>query len=123
MTENGRYEAEHESVVDGLSDQPTVTFARTVPGTHDPATDTWTDPTETTITGFAIQVRGDPDTYRDLGLIQSEAPTLFFTPTSYGDRPQPGDTVTWAGATLTVRDVQPIQPDGVMLAAKVVVAR
>jgi len=98
-----------------------VVFTRTVPGTYDPATDTFTSPTETTVTGSAIQVRGDPETYRALSLIQSEAPTLFWTPATYGEAPEPGDTVVWASKTYTVRDVAKIQPDGVCIAARVIV--
>jgi hypothetical protein len=100
-----------------------ITFTRTVPGTYDAATDTWTTPTETTVTGNAVQVRGDADTYRALSLIQSQAPTLLFTPTTYGQLPLPGDQVTWAEDVYTVRDVAPIQPDGVAIMARVIVVR
>ena len=98
-----------------------VVFTRTVPGTYNPATDTFTTPTETTIPGSAIQVRGDPETYRAMSLIQSEAPTLFWTPATYGEYPEPGDTVVWASTTYTVRDVLKIQPDGVCIAVRVIV--
>ena len=36
---------------------------------------------------------------------------------------EPGDTVTWASTVYTVRDVLPIQPDGVLIAARVIVTR
>ena len=100
-----------------------TTVTRNVPGTYDAATDSWTSPSVTTIGGSAIQVRGDPDTYRALNLIQSEAPTLFWTPDTYGDRPLPGDTVEWASTVYTIRDVAPIQPDGVLIAARLIVVR
>jgi hypothetical protein len=99
-----------------------VTFTRTLPGVYSPATDTWTAPTVTTITGNAIAVRGDPTRYRALGLVLTEAPTLFFAPTTYGETPAPGDTVTWTSIVYTVRDVAPIAPDGVTIAARVIVS-
>ena len=36
--------------------------------------------------------------------------------------PQPGDTVGWAGTTYTVRDVVELAPDGVVIAAHVIVS-
>lgn len=97
-----------------------TTFTRTVQ-TVDPATGLLGTPTITTITGSAIRVRGLPQTYQKLGLIDSQAPTLFFTPTTYGDTPAPGDTVVFGGTTFTTLDVSPIAPDGVTIAARVVV--
>lgn len=96
--------------------------------TYDPTTDTSTN-VVTTITGNAIQVSGKPDTLRALSLIDSGAPTLLFTPTSYGlragtdDFVRAGDTVVWAGATYTVKDVAPVAPDGFVIVARVIVAR
>lgn len=97
-----------------------ITFTRTV-NAEDAAG--LLTPTVTTITGSAIRVRGLPQTMRALGLIDSEAPTLFFTPTTYGDRPAPGDTVVWELLTWTVKDVDPIAPDGITIAARVVITR
>ena len=51
-------------------------------------------------------------------------PTLFFSPTDYNleafsdDFVQPGDTCVWGTKTYTVRDVAPIAPDAVVIAAK-----
>ena len=100
-----------------------ITFTRAT-RTYTAADDTSTV-AETTITGSAIQVRGDPKRYVALGLVLSEMPTLFFSPTTYGETPAPGDTVTWptGGSTWTVRDVDPIAPDGVTIAARVVIAK
>jgi hypothetical protein len=42
---------------------------------------------------------------------------------TYGDAVLPGDTVTWAGLPHTVVNVSPIGPDGVTIAATVVVQR
>lgn len=97
-----------------------TTFTRTTQ-TIDPTTGLLGTPVVTTITGSAIRVRGRAETYQKLGLIDSQAPTLFFTPTNYGDTPAPGDTVVWGGVTFTAQDVNPIAPDGVTIAARVVV--
>lgn len=84
---------------------------------------------ETTIAGSAIQVRGKPDTYRALSLIESQAPTLLFTPTDYDlaagsdDFVKPGDTVVWAGQTYTALGISPVAPDGFVILARIVVQR
>lgn len=96
-----------------------ITFTRRTRD-YDPATDT-SQVTETTITGSALQVRGDPRRYKALNLNLSTMPTLFFTPTNYGDQVQPGDTTTWANKTYTVRDVEDIAPDGVVIASRIVI--
>lgn len=98
-----------------------VTFTRTTQA-ENLATGVLT-PTVTTISGNAIRVRGLPQTYRALGLIDSEAPTLLFDATTYGDRPAPGDTVVWEGLTWVVRDVNPVAPDGVAIISRVVITR
>lgn len=118
----GKYASEHGSALADVTEAGTsVTFTRGT-GTYDEATGLVT-PGSTSITGSAIQVQGDPDTYKALTLIESSAPTLFFTPGTYGDLPSEGDKVTWAGAVHTVRDVAPLRPDGVAIAARVVIAR
>lgn len=90
--------------------------------TYDASADTMTT-TETTIDGAAIRVRGNPLRYRDLDLKESEAPTLLFVPETYGDTPRPGDTIDWNDITYTVRDVEPLAPDGVTIQARMVVSR
>lgn len=102
-----------------------VTFTRRAQSYTD-ATDVTTEAV-TTITGNAIQVRGDPRRYKALNLVLTTMPTLFFSPTTYTARAgtdefiQPGDTVVWATKTYTVKDVDPIAPDGVVIAARVVI--
>lgn len=116
------YASEHASAkADVGAAGASVTWTRT--------TNTYTDPTDTivpattTITGSAIRSRGNPLKYSALGLVQSEAPTLFFTPTTYGECPLPGDTVTWNSVLYTARDVEPIAPSGAAIAARVIVSR
>lgn len=105
-----------------------TTFTRVTPGTYDPATNTTASPTTSTITGSAIQVRGNPQRYAALGLVLSTMPTLFFTPDTYPLAANgsafvlPGDTVTWASQTYVVQDVEPIAPDGYVIAARIVVS-
>ncbi len=104
-----------------------TTFTRTAV-TYDETLDSSTAST-TSITGSAIQVRGRPETYRALSLIESQAPTLLFTPTDYdlhagsSEFVKPGDTVSWAGQTFTVKDVNPVAPDGVVIVARIVIAK
>lgn len=81
-----------------------------------------------TITGSAIQVRGDSARYRDLGLVLSTMPTLLVTPSAYPLKANtdefvlPGDTVEWNDQTLTVKDVDPVAPDGYVIVARIIVA-
>ncbi len=105
-----------------------VTLTR-VTQTYDAATDATTSAT-TTITGSAVRVRPrsifEWEQYKALSLIESDAPTLLFTPDTYGDEPKVGDTVVWpetGGETYTVKAVNPIAPDGVLIAARIVVAK
>jgi hypothetical protein len=105
-----------------------VTFTRHAAGTYDAAAGTWSGAGTTTITGSAIQVRGNVQRYAALGLVLSTMPTLLFTPTLYGLRAGtaefvlPGDVVEWATRTYTVRDVDPVAPDGVVIVARIVVS-
>ena len=101
-----------------------TTFTHSMPGTYDAATDTFAPPETWTLTGSAMQVRGDPDVYKALSLIESEAPTLLWVPEIYGDAaPDLGWTCVWSNVTYTVRSVLPLAPDGVVITAKIVVAR
>lgn len=100
-----------------------VTFTLENPGTLDEATGLYTSASSTTVSGYAVRDRGNPKTYESLSLKQSEAPTLFFTPSTFGSLPLPGYTVVWGSVTYTVRDVEPLAPDGTAIGAYVVVAR
>ena len=106
-----------------------TTFTRVSRGTYVGTTDGFTDYTTAPVEGEAIQVRGDPQLYASLKLIESQAPTLFFTPTDYAltawgsEFVKLSDTVEWAGATFTVKHITTIAPDGYVVAARIVVAR
>ncbi len=99
-----------------------ITLTRRAP-TYDPATDQGAPVVVTMLTGAAIRVRGNPATYRRLELVETEAPTLLFVPTTYGGTPKAGDELTWESKAWTVRDVDPLQPDGVTIMAKLVIVR
>ena len=98
-----------------------VTFTRSTK-THTRSTDSITVATST-IVGAAIKVQGDPVRYRELGLIESEAPTLLFVPTTYGDRIEPGDKVSYGGETFTARACYHLEPDAVVIHTMVIIAR
>ena len=117
------YANEHASALADVAAAGTaVTFTRETE-TYNQATDVATSASSTSIAGYAIKVKGRPDTYRALSLIESTAPTLFFVPTIYGGRPKEGDAVTWAGDALTVKDVDPLAIDGTVIAARIVCVR
>lgn len=98
-----------------------VTITRST-SSYDPTTDSMTV-TSSEIVGAAVRVRGNPIVYQRLGLVESEAPTLLFAPRTYGDTPAPGDSITWGQIQYTVRDVNPLAPDGVTIQAHLVIAR
>lgn len=98
----------------------TVTLTRTA-RTYTATTDTLTS-TTSTVTGSAIRVPGNPNTYQALKLVEADPVTLLFAPSTYDTGPALGDTVTWDSKVLTVRDVQPIAPNGEILLSRMVVA-
>jgi hypothetical protein len=120
----GKYAAEHAGALADVAEAGvSVTFSRVVDGTHDPETGLFTGSTTTTVAGSAIKVKGSPEAYQALNLVPSAAPSLFFVPSTEGEYPKPGDTVTWASEVYTVRDTEHIAPDGIVIATKTVIAR
>lgn len=87
-----------------------VTFSYTS-DTYNGLTDVTTS-VSATVLGYAVRVGGNPIRYRDLGLSLTEAPSLLVAPTTYGQAPPLGATVSWGSLTYTVRDVAPVDPDG-----------
>lgn len=93
-------------------------------GTYNTDVGTMDGTAPVTVTGKAVRVRGNPLRYQALSLIESSAPTLLFVPDIYGQLPTLDMSVPWAGETYNVKDVSPIDPDGLgAIAAKIVVAR
>ena len=124
----GKYKAEHASALADIRDAGTaVAFTRTLL-IYDETTDSSTA-TTTSIAAYAMQVRGKPETYRALSLVESAAPTLFFAPVDYelhaglDEFVKPGDQVTWAEQVYTVKDVSPLAPDSVVITARAVIAK
>jgi hypothetical protein len=99
-----------------------VTFTRVVQSAYDAELDSATLVTSTVV-GTAMRVRGDPHKYREIGLVESKAPTLFFVPATYGETPEPGDTCTWESETYTARDVDVLAPDGVTISARIIIEK
>ena len=115
------YATSHASALKLVTSKGTsVTFTK-VTTDYDGETDTHTT-TSATVTGKAVRVRGRARTYEALGLIESKAPTLLFAPDTYGSEPVLGSTLSWGGTTYTVRDVEPVAPDGTAIVARVVVS-
>lgn len=100
---------------------PDVTFTRRIT-THDRETDA-ISASESTVPGRAMKVRGDPERYKALQLIEAESPTLLFVPTVYGQRIKAGDTIQWRNATYTARDCNHLEPDGVVIQTRVIIER
>lgn len=118
------YAEDAASAVADLSEAgAAVTFTLTAPGTYTESTDTFSAGSTTTVAGYAVEVPGDPRAYAALELIQRDARTLLFASSTYGSTPGLGATLTWAGATFTVRSVQRVAPDGTAVVSTVVVAR
>lgn len=118
------YAEDHASAVADVADAgTTVTFTHVTPGTYDASTDTWTDAVDASVSGYAVQDRADPEQYRSLNLVEGAAVTLFFTPSTYGDKPAIGSTVSWDSETWNTRAVSPVAPDGTAIGCYVVVSR
>ena len=79
--------------------------------------------TSSTIVGYAIRVVGRPKVYEALKLVESQAPTLLFAASTFGEKPDIGMTVEWGSETFTVKDVNPVAPDGNAIICRVVVAK
>lgn len=118
------YTADHIDALSAVQESGmAVTFTYRNPGTLDAATGLYTGSSTTTVSGYAVRTRGNPKTYDRLTLKQSEAPSLFFVPSTFGALPLPGYEVTMGSVKYTVRDVDPVAPDGTALAARIVVSR
>jgi hypothetical protein len=98
-----------------------VIFSISTPGTYVEATDEYTDPVFEEIAGQAVEIPGDPEEYKSMELLGTEAVTLFFVPTVFGATPKLHMSVDWAGALRTVSQIFPIRPAEELIAARVIV--
>lgn len=116
------YAAEHASAyADILAAGAAVTLRRKSVA-HTQSTDAVTQ-TPSTIAGAACQVRGRPQTYEALKLVESDAPTLLFAAATYGDAAELGDELTWGGKDVEVVSIDATAPDGTPIVARIVVSR
>lgn len=63
-------------------------------------------------TGQAVEIPGDPDAYRALGLVASNPVTVLVAAKGLGVTPRPGVSFRWAARVYTVTTATPLQPDG-----------
>lgn len=84
------------------------------PQTYDPATDTYSGGTPPSdATGRAVQIEGDPDRFKTLGLVLVNPVTLMIAAAGLGVTPAPGMLMSWGGKNYNIKDVDPVMPDGV----------
>ena len=77
----------------------------------------------TIISGVALQVKGDPEEYEALKLIQTEALTLLFVAKTYGDSPPLGASCEWGSQRYQVEATRKLAPDGTAVLSRVIVSR
>lgn len=117
------YATEHAgALADVKAAGSAVTFTLASAGTYSPTGGSWSSAATTTVAGQAIRVNGDPKVYAGLELVEADAPTLIFVPTTYGQVPALDSKVTWNSAVYTVKWTQPIAPNGTAILSRVVVA-
>src|SRR5689334_19777427 len=75
------------------------------------------------VAGYALRTRGNPRRYQALKLVETESPTLFFVPSTFGSIPALNDLVTFGGKEYAVADVEPFMPDGTAIFSRVIVTR
>lgn len=90
--------------------------------THDPLTEETEANADTTVSGYAVEIPGDDTEYEALKLTKHEALTLMFVPSAVGEEPELLSVVDWSGRLKKAYRIQPLRPDGVLIAAKVIVA-
>lgn len=100
-----------------------VTFFKNILENYNPVTGDG-DALTIEILGRALRMplsSQDTIRYRDLGLVQSKSPKLLFIPKILGELPELEMSVIWQGETLHVRDVSPLNPNGILISAHVIV--
>lgn len=107
---------------DAVAQRTLATIARrggivTFPGTgsggiYDPLTDAWSGAGPADAQGKAIQIEGDPDRFAALKLVLVDPVTLMIAAGGLTVTPSVGKLMTWAGVTYTIKDRDPVAPDG-----------
>lgn len=117
------YANQHASALRAVMQKgASMPLTRATASDYDAESDTLIRVATATLSGYAVEVPGNPSTYQAMGLVQSEAPSVFWVPVTYGDVPKPGDTAPCRGVTMTVKSVTPLSPDGVVIAATLILA-
>lgn len=120
------YATRHDvAIVDVLQRGAAITFTNPATAAHyDSSSDTSAaPPDDDTIAGVAVEDDDDVETYAAEKLVREKSVTLRFVPNVYGDMPRAGATCLWGGKDYSVIAVKPTSPDGVPIAARVVVSR
>ena len=117
------YAPDHASALADVSAAGRAVTFTFISSTHAPATGTFSAPVTTSLRGYAARVQGDPKRYAALGLTVTTGLTLLFVPTGYGGTPEPGYSVTWSGRTFTVKECDPVAPDGSVIVTRVICGR
>ncbi len=107
------YNAQHTSSLATMQRKGiAMTWTGPRTGTLDAATDRKTSGSSAAVAGYGARVRGREKEYDGLSMVQSEAPTFFFIPTTYGAEPALNSTAIFGGVTYTLARTIPIDPDG-----------
>lgn len=70
-----------------------------------------------------MEVSGNPKQYEEAKLTQTEAPTLFFVATTYGECPALNSKVTWAGKNWIAKSIAPFRPNGTVIFARIIIGK
>ena len=77
----------------------------------------------TMISGVALQIKGDPEEYEALKLIEKAALTLLFVAETYGEFPPLGASCEWGELRYQVEATRKLAPDGTAVLSRVIVSR
>ena len=76
-----------------------------------------------TVSGVALQIKGDPEEYEALKLIEKATLTLLFVAETYGDSPPLGAFCEWGELRYQVEATRKLAPDGVSILSRIIVSR
>ena len=76
-----------------------------------------------TVSEAALQIKGDPEEYEALKLIEKAALTLLFVAEIYGEFPPLGAFCEWGGLRYQVEAFRKLAPDGTAVLSRVIVSR
>lgn len=118
------YATEHADALEAISAAGDMVVVTDVQKTYTAATDSIVD-TPSYISGYAVEVPGDPEQYQGLGLVEQRPRTLVFVGEFYvaEQAPAVGDTIEWDGADWTIRHATPVRPDGTPIVTRLVVVQ